>query len=414
MHPAEARAEVYLTLETGPAFYFGRVTVRQDILETSFVERLVPAAPGDRLTSRRLLDLQFALSDSGYFQRVTVDVQRQRAEDFIPPKAGVRPAKRVPVLVATQPRPPRKYSLGLGYGTDTGPRLSTGVELRRVTRTGHRFRTDLLVSEVRQALTTSYQIPIANVRADRLSITGQAQQADFGDTTSRKYSLGVSQDKGWLGWRRDLYVKYALERTESPGYRTTTRLLTPGASLSRTWADDAVRTRRGWSLFGDLHGAREPFLADVTFAQTRGVARLVLPLGARGRFLTRLETGANFVDDVAELPGSERFFAGGDRSVRGYGYQSLAPRNEKGDVIGGKYLLVGSVEADFRVWRDIGVAAFYDAGNAADEYPPDPEEGAGGGLRWFSPVGTIRLDLGWAISRPNRDWRLHFSMGPDL
>ena len=414
VHPETARAGVYLVLDTGPAYYFGSVRIRQDILDPAFVDRLVPLAPGDRITSRRLLDLQFALSDTDYFRQVNVEVQRDRAEPFASPAGEDTPAKRAPLLVSTEPRPPRKYTLGLGYGTDTGPRVSAGLVFRRVTRTGHRVQGDVLLSEVRQAATAAYQIPIANVRTDRLSFTGQAQQSDYGDTASRRYSLGVSQDMGWRGWRRSLYVRYAQEREFGAGRREYFRLLTPGASLSRTRADDTAHPRQGWSLFSDIHGARKGVLSGVSFTQTRLTARSVLPLGSRVRFLARLEGGASFVGDPGNLPPSERFFAGGDRSVRGYAYQSLAPRDADGDVIGGQYLLTGSLEADLRVWGDYGVAVFYDAGNAANEFPPKPEEGAGGGLRWFSPVGTIRLDLGWAISRPHRDWRFHFSMGPDL
>lgn len=413
VRPAAGEADIRLLLATGPAYHFGEVRVAQEILEPSLVARMVPVAPGDRLTSRRLLELQFALADTDYFQRVSVDIQRERAVPM-DGSAGPAGALRVPVVVQTEPRPPRKYRLGFGYGTDTGPRLSAGLELRRINRAGHHFRTDLMVSQVRQNLAARYQIPIANVRTDRLSFTGSYQRAELGDGISDKYTLGISRDRVLQGWQNSLYTRYSLERFEFTDDTEVSRLLTPGLSLSRTQADNAIRTHRGWSFYLDVHGAREGFLADTSFTQVRGRLQAVLGLGSRLRLLARGEAAADFTGRFGKLPASERFFAGGDRSVRGYAYQSLAPKNAAGDVVGGQYLSTGSVEADLRVIGNWGVAAFYDAGNAADEWPPTPVAGAGGGLRWFSPIGTIRLDYAVPQDAPDRDYRIHFSMGPDL
>ncbi|MFB6260800.1 MAG: BamA/TamA family outer membrane protein, partial [Thiohalorhabdaceae bacterium] len=88
--------------------------------------------------------------------------------------------------------------------------------------------------------------------------------------------------------------------------------------------------------------------------------------------------------------------------------------NTEGAVVGGQYLAAAKFEADLRVIGNWGVAAFYDAGNAANEWPPEPVSGAGGGLRWFSPIGTIRLDYAVPLDDPDRDFRIHFSMGPEL
>jgi len=410
VYPEAGKADIHLVLATGPAYYFGDIRVRQAILNADLVRRLVPAAPGDRLTSDRLLDLQFALSNTEYFQRVSVDIRRDRAEPF--PEAGE--AVQVPVEVKTEPRPPRRYSFGLGYGTDTGPRFSAETEFRRINRRGHRIAADLLVSGVRQHVGARYQIPIANVRTDRMSFTGSYQRAELGDGFSHKYTFGVSRDRMWLGWQRSIYARYAIERFELARDTQRRRFLTPGISLSRSRADDAIRTRRGWSLYLDLHSAQEGWLSDTTFTQARGRLQTVLGLGPRLRLLGRAEAGANFTDRFAELPGSERFFAGGDRSVRGYAYQSLAPEDDTGEVIGGQYLTTASIEADLRVVGNWGVAAFYDLGNASDEWPPATVAGAGGGLRWFSPIGTIRLDYAVPLDDPDRAFRIHFSMGPDL
>ncbi|MEF8792048.1 autotransporter assembly complex protein TamA [Thiohalorhabdus sp.] len=413
VRPEAGKAEIHLVLASGPAYHFGDIRVVQEILAKDLVARMVPVQAGDRLTSGRLLDLQLALSDTPYFQRVNVDLQRSRAKPLHPEGNGAG-AVAVPVVVATDPRASRKYSLGLGYGTDTGPRLSAGLELRRLNRSGHRFRTDLMVSAVRQDFSARYLIPIGDPRTDTMSFTGSYARSELGDGISHKYSVGISRDRRWRGWQRSIYTRYAMERFVFSDESQRSRLFTPGISLSRTRSDDPVRPRRGWSLFADVHGAHEDLLADSRFTQLRSRLQAVLGLGSRVRLLARLEVGANFTDDFAALPASERFFAGGARSVRGYAYQSLAPENAAGDVVGGQHLASGKIEADLRAIGNWGVAAFYDAGNAADDWPPEPKAGAGGGLRWFSPIGTIRLDYAVPLDNPDRDFSIHFSMGPDL
>ncbi|HKL78726.1 MAG TPA: outer membrane protein assembly factor [Gammaproteobacteria bacterium] len=415
VNPTAHTARVALVLATGPAFYFGEVRIEQSILRPDFVAGYVPVEAGQRLTSARLLDLQFALSDSSYFRRVEVDVRKAAGEPYRPPEAeAAREGRKVPVVIDTEPRASRRYRIGVGYGTDTGPRLTTGIEFRRLNRRGHRARIDMLLSPVKRNVASQYTIPIGNVRTDQMTFSAALNQEEFGDGRSTKTTIGVSRDILWRGWRRNLYAKYALERFIFSGDTTESRLLTPGVSLSRKVADDPLFPRRGWSLFLDVHGANDDFLADTTFTQLRARANGVWPLGPRMRLLGRAEAGGTLLDDFAELPASERFYAGGDRSVRGYAYQSLGPENADGDVVGGEHLVVVSAEADVRVWGRWGVAAFYDAGNASNAWPPELAAGAGGGLRWASPIGMIRLDYAVPLDQRDEDWRIHFSMGPDL
>jgi translocation and assembly module TamA len=98
--------------------------------------------------------------------------------------------------------------------------------------------------------------------------------------------------------------------------------------------------------------------------------------------------------------------------VRGYGYQDLGPRDENGDVIGGKNLLVGSVELERALGANWGVAVFYDAGNAFDNFS-DYEifEGAGIGIRRYTPVGPIRIDIARQLGVSDPSYRLHIGVG---
>ena len=131
--------------------------------------------------------------------------------------------------------------------------------------------------------------------------------------------------------------------------------------------------------------------------------------------------GGNVVDTTVPaglasglVPISERFFAGGDNSVRGYDYESLGPKDSNGEVAGGRYLVVGSAEYEHRLWGKWGAAVFYDAGNALDAIDDKLKHGAGIGLRWQSPVGPVRVDVASALSEDNNPLRLHVTVGSDL
>lgn len=161
-----------------------------------------------------------------------------------------------------------------------------------------------------------------------------------------------------------------------------------------------------------VKGASKAAGSSTDFVQAFGRLKLIFPV-AEGRLLMRLEGGMTEVGDFSRLPISQRFFAGGDASVRGYDFKTLGPVNDEGIVLGGSRLLSGSVEYDQKVYGDLVLAAFYDEGSAFNEGYLEPYRGAGFGLRWLSPVGPVRADIAKALDG-HGGWRLHLSVGPDL
>lgn len=398
--PLRRTAEVRLALETGPRYYFGEVSVAQQELDPAFIARYVPIRPGDPFNPDRLLEVQFALADLGYFDRVEVQAQRESAVE-----------RRVPVVIATTPRPRRRYDVGLGYGTDTGARFTLGAEFRRLNRSGHKLRTDLRLSEVKNSVGADYRVPLGNRAGESLGFITSYTNEAIGDGQSRRYALGTHLSRTPGDWQRKVYLNYEYEESFVPQTGLDiSNLLIPGVSLSRGEADNPIHARRGWYLFLDVHGAQEDALSDASFLQGRALLRAVLPLGDRARVLGRAEAGASLVGDFSELPASQRFFAGGDQSVRGYAYQSLGPRDAAGKVIGGEYLNSFSLEVEYRVWNNWGAAAFFDLGGADDDPNVRLLRGVGAGLRYRAPVGTVQLDLAHPLDGAERGVRPHLGI----
>lgn len=402
---ATYQAEVVLHFDTGPRYRFGKISFRQDILRPDFLERFAPVREGDPYSVVNLLALQSALADSGYFFRAEVIPRTEQARDLA-----------VPVDVITTPRLRNRYTAGVGYGTDTGARVSAGWENRRINSRGHRLGLDLLASEINNSQTLRYTIPLRFYRADQLAFTANRYHEWHEERDELRRSLSVSRSRGKELWRTTYSLTYSDEDFTIGERRDRTRLLMPGASWTRIDTDDRLYTTHGNRYILDLHGANTAVVSDISFMQYQMQAKWITQLADRSRIIARAQGGYTRVARFDELPSSQRFFTGGDRTIRGYRYESLGPKDAQGNVMGGKSLLVGSLEYEYPLRENFSVAAFYDAGNAFDNWDPPPQllRGSGFGLRWRTPVGPIRLDVAWALDKHDKPWRLHLVIGPDL
>ena len=406
---ASYTSEVVLHYDTGPRYRFGPVIFNQDFLDPRLLQGYVTWEQGEPLNVNELLEAQNALSDSPYFQRVEVVTRQEQAQGL-----------EVPIeinLIASQKQ---RWTAGAGYGTDTGPRGTVGLELRRINRRGHRGQSEARVSEIEKSFSANYQIPGPYPRTDVL--TFQVAYADLRPETSRSQSalIGANLTQARGSWREAFGLNFQREDFKVGLDEGISELLIPQASWNRVKADDRISATSGQRLEFTFRGADESLLSNASFLQARAEGKLITSFADRFRFISRAQVGYTETDQFRALPPTMRFFAGGDQSVRGFEYQSLGRLDEAGNVIGGETLLTGSVELEYRFlekWKFLekwGIAAFYDTGNAMESFSGSLERGAGLGLRWVSPIGPIRADVAWALTEPDRPIRFHLTVGPDL
>jgi translocation and assembly module TamA len=399
--PAGRAATVILHLETGRRYRFGELHIEQDVLRPEVVRRYARFSPGEPYDATKLLELQYALYDSGYFGVVETE-------------PGEAAGDRIPVRVRAQPRARHVYRAGAGYGTGTGARVSFGYENRRLNGRGHRGALDLTLSAPRQELEAKYIVPLERPATDNRALALRAIEEELGDTQSRKAEI-VARDVRQLGaWQRLLYARLANERTDVGGDRLTSTQLVPGTLWTRTRADDPILPSRGSFLSADLHGTTGALGAGTSFLRLRLDGRIVRPLGGRGRLIARAALGLSRVGEFSELPASERFFAGGEQSVRGFDLNALGPRDAAGQVVGGSRLLTASLEYEHRVRGPWRIAFFADGGNALESFGDALEYGAGVGLRYRTPLGLLRIDVAQPLTDGARGVHLHFGFGPEL
>ncbi len=396
-------ARIHLRYDGGPRYRFGEVLLEQDVLDPEFLRRFIPFDRGAPYALYELIDLQQALNDSDYFQTVEVSPAQPQPD-----------SDEIPVTVMLTPRKRHRYSFGLGYGTDTGPRAKFGWGIPRLNRTGHRFNTDARVSVIGYSLSAHYRVPVLNPRTDQMVYSAGAVNEKTVSSDTTLYTIGASLNRSRGPWRESVSLNYQQEDYIIADIPGTSSLLIPSANWSRIWGRNFIYTLDGLRFDIGLRGASKKLISDTDFFQLQGGIKAITSLGHRDRIITRGRLGSTWTQDFHQLPPSVRFFAGGAQSVRGYAYQSLGPVDNNGKVVGGKYLLVGSIEYEHAFNGKWGAALFYDAGNAIDSFDDELERGAGFGLRWKSPVGPVRIDFASALTREGRPWRLHINIGPDL
>jgi translocation and assembly module TamA len=403
-------SSVVLHYATGPRYRFGPVRFNQHLLRPSLLQGYVRFKEGDPLSANQLLLLQESLADSTYFQRVEVVPRRDEA-------IGVE----VPIDANLLPARPQKWSAGLGYGTDTGPRASLGLELRHLNELGHRFTSEGKVSLVEKSFRADYLIPGGYPRTDVLDFT--VAYADLRPKTSHSENLlaGPSYTYSLGRWRQAVALDYQRVTYTVGVDKGTSGLVIPQDTWSRVYSDDRIYPSHGERYTFVVRGGAKALASDVNFAQASADAKFVQSLDQRRRFrlISRATAGYTWTSDFHRLPPIERFFAGGDQSVRGYAYQGIGARDVKGNVIGGPDTAVGSVEVEYRLeqWQRLqkfGVAAFYDAGTAGFSFGGGIQQGTGLGIFWISPIGLVRVYVATALSLPGHPLRLHLTIGPDL
>jgi len=405
--PPQRTASARIELDTGGQYRFGEITVQQDVVREELLQRYIRFKRGATYSDNRIRSTQYALEDSHYFSEVRVTPGRRDRE-----------ALTVPVTIEAQPNKRDRYTVSLGYGTDTDLRGKFAWDNRRVNTRGHRMRFEVTASSVLQEAIARYIIPVGDPALEKLEFSTGYINEKLGDVDSERYETiaGLTETIG--KWQRVLFLKLDDERSSYPdGTESRDLLLIPGVSYASLPPNFLTGWVRDSSYYFELSGSPQSLGSDASYLRFYGRAEKVWPLSGPWYLRLRGELGTSWVDEFSELPASQRFFAGGDRSVRGFSLDELSPPAEDGTTgetsnkgVGGEHKLVGSIEIERDLPRDFRVAAFYDTGNAFNDWSAPLEYSVGVGLRWKLPMLLIGLDVAQPLSERGRSPRLHLNI----
>lgn len=403
-------ASLEYLVDAGEEATFGGVSFKgQETVRTSHLRKLVPWKEGDCFRRSQIETLRTRLFESGLFSR---------ADAVIPDTPNADGT--VDLVLDVKERAHRTVRFGLNYYTDTGVGAIAGWEHRNFLGAAEKLNADLTVSMIEQSLKGSFAKPffMRNDQTLNLNTSLRRQDTDafeeigidLGGNVSRRFNKRLS---GSLG------AKYSLVRINEENSSTNTygMLSFPGA-LTYDSRDNALDPRKGWYLQGtlapfvDTLGESDPFvkmlLSGSTYIDMGKSPDVVLAL--------RGQIGSIAGADAANVPATERFYAGGGGSVRGYGFQEVGPMRN-GDPEGGRSIVTGAAELRFKLTETIGMVGFVDAGSVTDSTSPDfsdPAIGAGLGLRYYTGFGPIRFDIAVPMTQKDKTsdaFQIYISIG---
>ena len=403
VHADDRRADLELVVDSGPLFRTGALRIeglRRHDAQT--VRNLADFGPGAIASEQRLLDFQERLANSGLFDAATVQYL---------PESGA--ANTAPVLVTVNERTLQEATLGLGIDANVGLRGSLEHHHRRVLGRALTARNRVELSSVRRAWEgelSTHALP--GLWRNLVGGAAERIESDTDVVTATRVRVGRAQDKHSID--RLVFVEAERSRQRGPAGRLDSSALS--AHYHGIWreVDNVLLPTRGHVLAGQGGGG----IASADPGRRGPFARLYArwhyyrPIGRSWHLATRLEAGQVFAREGVVAPESMRFRAGGEESVRGYGYRELAPVVD-GQVTGGRVLATASAEMARPLLKrlpELWGAVFVDAGRAADRWSDlKPAVGVGVGLRYRSPIGPVKLDL--AYGEEVDRFRLHLTVG---
>lgn len=461
VHPWAQRAYITLVFQSGQRYRFGDILVSGSQIRDERLRNMAPFEPGDRYLATEVARYSQRLGESNWFKSVGVqpridqsgyasDGAESRAPENVasgesmPGRVAASPdvrvmqpdgseetprfldaialgapaaSDRIPIAVEVTPADRHQFEVGLGYATDVGPRTSFGWSIPWLNDRGDSLENELYISGPEQALTGEYNLPLDNPIRDSYYLRYGVENVDRTDTDTQSLKLALEGGREWRfenDWIQNVYVRTTFEDFTQGDEEGSVLLFVPGVTWSRTRTDNAR-----FPLWGDrqdilVEGSNEVWGSDTDFLRTRLDSQWIRSAGTRNRFLGRVSVGATAASDFSQVPPSLRFFTGGDTSLRGYEYETVSPENADGEKLGGRHLLVGSLEYQRRLTGQWWGATFLDAGNAFNDWwPSEIKKSAGLGVRWISPVGPVRLDIAHPFDHEDA-WRLHFGIGPEF
>jgi translocation and assembly module TamA len=395
--PARQQATLMIELDSGPPFHFGDMAITgQAKYQEARVRELAPFSRGTPYT-RELIDrFQRRLIATGYFASLQVRIDDNPAH-----------AAATPVTVAVIEAPSKRIELGVGYSTDTLSRATLSWRNNNVNDAGWRLRSEVRLETKIQSAGVAIDLPERSGYGD--SIGAKVERTNIENLLTEQFALSALRTGVNERSQPQFGARFLLEDQHPAGAAADITYATL-FSYAHTWrSTDSLQSPRDGLVLQLEFGAAPPLLSSRAFGRAIGKAAWYQPLARATDFIARLQTGAVIASTSSDIPQAMLFRTGGDTTVRGYAFESLGVTQGQATV-GGRYLVIGNAEVIQWVREGLGIAAFVDAGNAADTAKDMRLKlGYGIGARVKSPIGPLRLDL--AYGQDTREFRIHFSAG---
>ncbi|MBF0783903.1 outer membrane protein assembly factor [Muribacter muris] len=405
------RLEVYSTSHTadwrlgyhsGERYRYGDIRFKNSQIREDYLTQALRIQSGDEYHINDLSKLSSDFSSSNWFASVLVEPELNSEK------------KEVDLNVLLQPKKKNDVEIGIGYMTQVGPRFQLNWKKPWINDRGHSLEMNSYFSLKEQKIEFGYNIPLRNDPINHYyQISGGLEREKQNDTKFTGANLAFQRFWNYeSGWNFSLGMKARYDAFEQANDKFKTLLLYPTASLNRTRSDG-----QRFPLWGDsqkltVNWGSKLWGSDVNFYSAKASTAWIRTYADAHRFYLRGELGYLKAGEFGRIPPALRYFAGGDMSVRGFGYKKISPKNKDGELTGGSHLATATAEYQYQVYPNWWGAVFYDTGLAARQYKAkDLHSGVGVGVRWASPIGAIKFDLATPVRSPSNEKGIQFYIG---
>lgn len=407
----ESSLRVELEIDPGPPATFGPLTVDGlTSVDEDYVRELIPWEEGARFDRRELDKARIALSQTNLFSSITL-----KEGEAVNERGGL------PVALALLERDHRTVGATISYSTSEGPGLEVFWQHRNLLGGNENLGFSAEGSLIEQNVSLDLRKPrfwredqtlLANtslIRRDNEAFQEESANAFIG--------LERKLNEIWRG-SAGASLAYEIIEDDEEGERNFTLFGLP-ITADRDTSDDLLNPSEG----SRLRLATTPSLGtgddDIAFLTNQVTASAYYALDEEKQFILagRARLGSIVGTDTQTLPANRRFYAGGAGSVRGYEFQRLGPLDDDDDPVGGRSVLEFSAEVRARVYEDFGIVPFVEGGIVGDDplvtFDEDFLWAVGLGLRYYTAVGPLRLDVAFPINPRDDDdfFQFYVSLG---
>ncbi|WP_328805233.1 autotransporter assembly complex protein TamA [Spirabiliibacterium pneumoniae] len=392
----------HMIFDSGERYHYGEVTFEHSQIREDYLRNMLNIKSGDPYLINDLSTLTANYTSTNWFSSVLLQ-PKLVAEDH-----------RVDLNVLLRPKKKNSMEIGIGYASDVGPRLQLNWNKPWINSRGHSFRSSFYLSKPQQTVEMTYKIPLLkNALKYYYEYSAGLDRERTNDTHSDTITLaGLRYWKHDSGWQYFLGLRARYDAFTQADVSNRTLLIYPTAGLNRT------RLRGGmFPSWGDAQNitfnlGQKIWGSDVNFFSVRASSAWIRTYFDNHRILLRFDAGYMKSADFNRIPPALRYFAGGDRSIRGYGYKKISPKDKNGKLVGASRLATANFEYQYQVYPNWWGAIFYDTGLAANSYSrKELRSGAGVGVRWASPVGAVKLDIATPVHDKDGSHNIQFYIG---
>ena len=405
-----AKAVWFIAFDSGRRYRFGGLSTKGSQIEEPYLMNLAAFKKGEPYDSGKLADFSQNLSETGWFSSVVL----------VPDLAKAKGSHEAELDLTAEVAPKKKNAvdIGLGISSDVGPNLTLSWDKPWINARGHSFESELSLDSKEQSADLTYTIPVkASPLTDSYALKAGFKRTSLNDTKSDSQAVAVSRYHRLPSrWQVSAGFHILHDNFDQASSDSDTFALYPELAVSRTRQRGGVMPVWGDTQRYSIEIGRRIWASDIDFIRLQASGTLIRTYAQKHRFVARYSAGWISTDKFERMPTDLRFFAGGDRSIRGYDYKSISPRDENGKLTGASKMLTASLEYQYNFTGRWWGALFADAGEAVRSLSShDFKKSLGAGIRWNSPIGPVKLDIAHPVGDSGeKGWTFYMGLGGEL